>query len=659
MPDDAEKQLQGNLSQSETGELPFKEADTEQHSDSTDTKFTLLLSGGGFRATLFHLGVIRYLRESGKLSSVSAVYSVSGGSIIAAHMALHWSDYTGSETQFDRAASELVAFTQIGLREQIVYKAVLFWLSALATLVVTITFLWHQFEFSTAAIGVVFAACIFVPFVLCLERRLRPISFLETGYRKILGRNTLSDIDSSAPQFHFLSTNLTNGTVCCFTNKGVYPDIQEETPLAESTFIPSDSLRLSECVAASSAFPPLFSPYRLSPRRLKVDGSVFSHTQFLADGGVFDNLAVHACHQLSSGGGAVLVSDAERKFDKVVGSSFRFLTRRASRATDILMHRVNGLEFDLLRCQSDSSIRNSLSARPIDFVRLQNDIRSDDSSKNISLSPDLYRRVRRIRTDLDAFSPVEVQLLYCAGLLAARAVLDGIPDLGDGMTATGGIPSGHAKTRWLPIKKLQAYDEDETAALLEVGERTSWGNQWNLKSAGTWVVFALAAGVLMLNPLSISLIRKLSIRPTNLKVEQILSLSDEIPSEFEMLIAFAQEGMTQQVPPNKPLNFYFVTSAELEDSCFSLTPSRFGFQLDLKTTDEIFYQAAFLYFERTKSVRSLIEQSRKPARFEVDEATGEARLLVLLGVISDAKQARELTTSDLLLKIEDIDVTSH
>jgi len=45
----------------------------------------LALSGGGFRAAIFHLGVIRRLEELGIMKDVDAISSVSGGSIIAAY----------------------------------------------------------------------------------------------------------------------------------------------------------------------------------------------------------------------------------------------------------------------------------------------------------------------------------------------------------------------------------------------------------------------------------------------------------------------------------------------------------------------------------------------------------------------------------------------
>src|SRR5688572_3584816 len=47
----------------------------------------LCLSGGGYRAALFHLGAVRRLNELGALGKVNTITSVSGGSILSAHLA--------------------------------------------------------------------------------------------------------------------------------------------------------------------------------------------------------------------------------------------------------------------------------------------------------------------------------------------------------------------------------------------------------------------------------------------------------------------------------------------------------------------------------------------------------------------------------------------
>ena len=50
----------------------------------------LALSGGGFRASLFHLGGFWRLNESGKLAEVGAISAVSAGGLVAVILATRW-----------------------------------------------------------------------------------------------------------------------------------------------------------------------------------------------------------------------------------------------------------------------------------------------------------------------------------------------------------------------------------------------------------------------------------------------------------------------------------------------------------------------------------------------------------------------------------------
>ena len=52
----------------------------------------LCLSGGGYRAMLFHVGVLWRLNEAGMLPELDRISSVSGGSITAGVLALHWDE---------------------------------------------------------------------------------------------------------------------------------------------------------------------------------------------------------------------------------------------------------------------------------------------------------------------------------------------------------------------------------------------------------------------------------------------------------------------------------------------------------------------------------------------------------------------------------------
>src|ERR1700722_16321835 len=54
------------------------------------SQIALCLSGGGYRAMLFHLGALWRLNELGQLPVLDRITSVSGGSIIAGALALAW-----------------------------------------------------------------------------------------------------------------------------------------------------------------------------------------------------------------------------------------------------------------------------------------------------------------------------------------------------------------------------------------------------------------------------------------------------------------------------------------------------------------------------------------------------------------------------------------
>src|SRR3954454_1784760 len=79
----------------------------------------LALSGGGFRASLYHLGLVRFLRDAEILPRVTHISSVSGGSIFAAHLVLNWDRYNGSPHAVEAAASESLSFVRLDVRNRI------------------------------------------------------------------------------------------------------------------------------------------------------------------------------------------------------------------------------------------------------------------------------------------------------------------------------------------------------------------------------------------------------------------------------------------------------------------------------------------------------------------------------------------------------------
>ncbi|HZB76677.1 MAG TPA: patatin-like phospholipase family protein, partial [Solirubrobacteraceae bacterium] len=63
---------------------------TEDGAQKLEPGIALCLSGGGYRAMLFHVGALWRLNQLGFLQRLDRVSSVSGGSITAATLGRHW-----------------------------------------------------------------------------------------------------------------------------------------------------------------------------------------------------------------------------------------------------------------------------------------------------------------------------------------------------------------------------------------------------------------------------------------------------------------------------------------------------------------------------------------------------------------------------------------
>src|SRR6516165_6590354 len=145
----------------------------------------LALSGGGFRASLFHLGLVRFLRDADLLRQVTHITSVSGGSIVAAHLVLNWARYTGTPQEFEAAAAVVLRFVRFDVRNRILRRFLI------------------GLPLRTAA--------------WLLRRNYRQLTrtgLLEWHYEKYLyGDRALFELPEN-PQLHILTTNVSEGCVC-------------------------------------------------------------------------------------------------------------------------------------------------------------------------------------------------------------------------------------------------------------------------------------------------------------------------------------------------------------------------------------------------------------------------------------------------------------
>src|SRR5882724_4681168 len=73
---------------------PVSVVDVNTDATHIEPGIALCLSGGGYRAMIFHLGALIRLNEIGLLTKLNRVSSVSGGSITAAQLGLKWRSLT-------------------------------------------------------------------------------------------------------------------------------------------------------------------------------------------------------------------------------------------------------------------------------------------------------------------------------------------------------------------------------------------------------------------------------------------------------------------------------------------------------------------------------------------------------------------------------------
>ncbi len=223
----------------------------------------LALSGGGFRATLYHLGMVRWLRDADLLTSVTHITSVSGGSVLAAHLALNWDRYCGDSHEFDSVARELLDFVQLDVRNRIL----------------------RRYPFALAGSAAL---------RLVRMKPKRPLTrtiLLEQHYRHHLFGDTCLHQLPQSPELHILCTNLSGGGLSSFTREGLLMETRDASGRSEMRLHQVGLATVPMAVAASSAFPGFFPPLELTAETVGATPGQFQ-TQFFTDGGVYDNLGV-------------------------------------------------------------------------------------------------------------------------------------------------------------------------------------------------------------------------------------------------------------------------------------------------------------------------------------------------------------------------------
>lgn len=303
-------------------------------------KIGLALSGGGYRAAIYHIGTFRALRKLGVLNKIDVISTNSGGSITGACYSLYHKDYE----KFEKTLLD-------GVKKSVIKSIVTSWRFYIPTFITISSLFFAVYLLFTTYAWVSLIILITLLFLILLfQFKIIPIGLLiERAYDKFFfGNKTLKDMSSDF-QTTINSTNLETGIMFSFSkdkmSDSTYDYIlgKDGEPKRLATF-KNESFPVARAVLASSSVPGAFTP-------VLIDKEFYTDTKRygiinprLVDGGVYDNQGVHKltfkksssyCHN-------VLVSDAGRKFpfEKTFNNSLTVLIRSSS----IFMNRIRNFQ---------------------------------------------------------------------------------------------------------------------------------------------------------------------------------------------------------------------------------------------------------------------------------------------------------------------------
>jgi NTE family protein len=343
------------------------------------------------------------LNELGVLPGLDVITSVSGGSITNGVLATRWSSLnlgqSGVFTNFDEMVCRPVReFCSKDLRTPLL--------------------LGPRVDF--ANLGVLIRNYFSVP-----------ANYLADAYQPLLRQRLveLPQPGKNVPRFVFCATNVKTGA-CWHFHGGPQARMGD----FYAGYCDVGDVRVSDAVAASSAFPPGFSALKLdqaakadftrvdpwgktqplSAKRGDQEHGDTSLPILLTDGGVYDNLGVEPVWKRYN---TLLASDAGRPFESV-SKSRQWIISRLWRAVEISTEQVGAVRRRWLFDELVSGMRKGamwlIHALLEDFP----------ANKNCQGYPDaVRRRLWKVRTDLNSFSEGEIACLENHGYALADAAV--------------------------------------------------------------------------------------------------------------------------------------------------------------------------------------------------------------------------------------------
>lgn len=247
-------------------------------------KIGLALSGGGYRATIYHLGTLRKLRELGILNKIDVISSNSGGSITAAAYSLGHKDFSSFETLIKDGVKQEITW-RILFSPKIIFSIAI--LIALFT-----SRIWSPVElpsFIFTIINLVVVLCIFL-----FQFQIFPISkIIEKKYDKIFFKKKKLKELSDSFKTTINSTNIETGRLFYFSKERMTDSTYSHPKTGKPITFKHDNFPIARAVMASSSVPGAFTPIRINKSYFTNVEDAKKVLPKLVDGGVYDNQGIH------------------------------------------------------------------------------------------------------------------------------------------------------------------------------------------------------------------------------------------------------------------------------------------------------------------------------------------------------------------------------
>lgn len=409
-------------------------------------KVGLALSGGGLRASLYHLGVLARLAELDMLRNVEVLSCVSGGSIVGAYYYLMVRRLLQTKTDekieprdYADIVKEMIEEFVAGVQENIRTRVLVNPLKNFRMLAM------ENYSRTNRA-GELYEKCLYAR-----------IKDGEQGAERWLNKLTIAPLikkddgalekdrkfspkyqnwrrDAKVPILVLNAATLNTGHTWQFTAtwmgespNGIDSEIDDNDRLRRMYYTEAPAeyqqVRLGDAVGSSAAVPGLFEPMTLD--KLFPDRIVR-----LVDGGVCDNQGIGSLFEQDCR--VMLVSDASGQMESQPAAS-RSIFGVLLRSNDIFQARIRLAEYHDLKGRRRSGLlrglmfvhlKEDLEVKPIDWIGCNDPYKDSDDARlsaidskttRYGIPKDLQRLLSDIRTDLDSFSDAEAYSLMLSG----------------------------------------------------------------------------------------------------------------------------------------------------------------------------------------------------------------------------------------------------